>query len=438
MTGGAYVGGLVGDEYFMGVIATSYNAGPASGAYYFDHPAGHDSSGTVLSSFWDVTVSGQATSLGGTGLTTDQMQVAQTFLEAGWDFLGERKNGTCEFWQMPAEGGYPVLSIFSGHVPPLLQGEGTLDEPYRIETANDLGTVWYRPAACYQLVEDIDLSGIKWSMAVIPSFAGRFDGQGHRIRGLTISGITCLGLFGILGEGSAVLDLAFEDAQVTGTGSNVGGLAGENYGMISRVVVSGSVCGAYYVGGLVGYNSGTILASCSRGLVNATDGYVGGLVGNNKSATVRNSFSTGSVKGTDHVGGLIGHNDSSKIVSCYSSATVFGEEAVGGLVGMHQFASISSCFSTGAVSGCPGGGLIGDNHQGSGHASASFWDVETSGRIESKGGVGKTTAQMQTASTFIEAGWDFVDEVENGTEEIWYMPEGDYPRLTWEFGQEPP
>ena len=42
-------------------------------------------------------------------------------------------------------------------------------------------------------------------------------------------------------------------------------------------------------------------------------------------------------------------------------------------------------------------------------------------------------AEMQTASTFLEAGWDFVDETENGTEDIWWILEGrDYPRLWWE------
>jgi len=46
----------------------------------------------------------------------------------------------------------------------------------------------------------------------------------------------------------------------------------------------------------------------------------------------------------------------------------------------------------------------------------------------------KTTAEMQTASTFLDAGWDFVDETENGTDDIWWILEGqDYPRLWWEM-----
>jgi hypothetical protein len=64
----------------------------------------------------------------------------------------------------------------------------------------------------------------------------------------------------------------------------------------------------------------------------------------------------------------------------------------------------------------------------------SFWDIETSGQTSSAGGTGKTTAEMQTASTFLEAGWDFVDETANGTEDIWSICEGtNYPRLVWQI-----
>ncbi|MEN6574771.1 MAG: thioredoxin family protein [Phycisphaerales bacterium] len=52
---------------------------------------------------------------------------------------------------------------------------------------------------------------------------------------------------------------------------------------------------------------------------------------------------------------------------------------------------------------------------------------------ESEGGVGKMIAEMQMAGAFLEAGWDFVDETANGTEDIWWIDEGqDYPRLWWE------
>jgi hypothetical protein len=55
--------------------------------------------------------------------------------------------------------------------------------------------------------------------------------------------------------------------------------------------------------------------------------------------------------------------------------------------------------------------------------------IQTSGRAVSAGGTGKTIAEMQTASTFLEAAWDFVGETANGTEDIRWINEGkDYPQ----------
>ena len=78
------------------------------------------------------------------------------------------------------------------------------------------------------------------------------------------------------------------------------------------------------------------------------------------------------------------------------------------------------------------GGLVGRNYYSS--VSNCFWDIEISKQLTSASGKGKTTAEMQTASTFLGAGWDFVDETENGKEDIWWILEGhDYPRLWWEL-----
>lgn len=41
---------------------------------------------------------------------------------------------------------------------------------------------------------------------------------------------------------------------------------------------------------------------------------------------------------------------------------------------------------------------------------------------------------LQSASTFLDAGWDFGGETANGNEDIWWINEGkDYPRLWWEL-----
>lgn len=44
---------------------------------------------------------------------------------------------------------------------------------------------------------------------------------------------------------------------------------------------------------------------------------------------------------------------------------------------------------------------------------------------------------MQTGGTVLNAGWDFVGEMTNGTEDVCWILEGqDYPRLWWEATEE--
>ena len=143
-------------------------------------------------------------------------------------------------------------------------------------------------------------------------------------------------------------------------------------------------------------------------------------------------YSTSVVSGNGCVGGLVGTNWGGTVTRCYSTGSVSGNDWVGGLVGYYIAGSVTQCYSTGAVSGKDGvGGLVGCSYLGI--LSQCFWDTQTSGQTQSAGGTGKTTAEMQMAKTFLDAGWDFVGETANGTKDIWWLLEGkDYPRLWWE------
>ncbi|MCU0963172.1 MAG: hypothetical protein MUF48_24020, partial [Pirellulaceae bacterium] len=400
------VGGLVGHN--EGSIATSYSSGSVSGTgYTVGGLVGYNVSHFTMpgSSFWDIQTSGQIISAGGTGKTTAEMQNIETFLSAGWDFIDEVLNGTCDYWQI-APGDYPRLRYAAGNRPLMPEGRGTVEQPYLIRDARDLGSVWFEPLAHYRLAQSIDLSGITWSMAVIPSFGGSFDGSGYVISHLHIQGANLLGLFGGLGPTASVSKLGLEAVAISGTG-RAGGLAGGNEGNIVASYSNGSVSGTdYVIGGLVGSNNGSIVASCNSASV---QGYstVGGLVGENSFGHVAQCCSAGSVSGTDDVGGLVGQNWAGSIATSYSTGLVKGTHwYVGGLVGRSD-----------------GGGV-----------TSGFWDTQTSGQTKSAGGTGKTTAEMQTAKTFLEASWDFVGETKNGTNDIWWILEGkDYPKLWWEL-----
>jgi len=450
--GWAYVGGLVGYNY--GGIFRCYSTGSVDAPGDFgglvepwnSGGLAGDGYGDVIGCFWDTQTSGRDVSCGGAGQPTDAMQNVKVYLDAGWDFVGEAPNGTHEIWQMPQGGGYPVLSVFNGYTPPKLQGSGTPDRPYLISDARELGAiVSYSPDASYQLTASIDLSGIRWNRTVIPSFAGTFDGNGQTISHLTIAGEGILGLFGQLASGAEVKNLGVVGVNMAGSSSYIGGLVGwVDHGSVTHCYSTGVIqaIDSYYVGGLVGLNSGT-LTQCHSIIAVAADGsrvggpetLFGGLVGSNE-GSVTQCYSAGTVNGRGSAGGgLVGRNGwLGSVTHCYSTSAVTGSGCLGGLVGHHVTGYVTQCYSTGSVSG---GGLVG----WSGCevmacipvVAGSMWDIETSGQGTSDGGTGKTTAEMQTASTFLEGGWDFVDEIANGTEDIWWIDEGkDYPRLWWE------
>lgn len=105
------------------------------------------------------------------------------------------------------------------------------------------------------LKKDIDLEGIDF--APIPTFAGRFDGKGHTIRGLTLEGsLTPAGLFGELQATGIVCDLTVSgNITPSGDAQYVGGIVGENHGTIANCTFTGTVSGSGNVGGIAGLNS---------------------------------------------------------------------------------------------------------------------------------------------------------------------------------------
>ena len=231
-------------------------------------------------------------------------------------------------------------------------------------------------AGRFILTSDIDLNGV-FITPIAPDtstsygfqgtqFTGVFDGNYNVIRNADVNmpGIYYVGLFGYLGTDGQIRNLGVEDASIFGR-RLVGGLVGYNYGTISNCYSTDSVNGYEEVGGLVGYNGGTISKCYSTGPVTGNE-LVGGLVGLNWFGTVANCYSTGSVNGDEDVGGLVGGNDCGSISNCYSTASVSGDGDVGGLVGWNRYGIISNCSSTGSVNGTGSyvGGLVGWNYSG--------------------------------------------------------------------------
>lgn len=135
------------------------------------------------------------------------VQLTQQSSFAGWDFLGERSDGTSEVWMPPEDSECPALSVLRGRNAPVPPGSGTAQEPYLVQTEEALGAVVYRPHAQYRLEKDLDLTGIEWSTPIVPALMGEFDGCGRTIARVTLSSGGCSGLFGQVCYFGAVTDL---------------------------------------------------------------------------------------------------------------------------------------------------------------------------------------------------------------------------------------
>ena len=237
-----------------------------------------------------------------------------------------------------------------------------------IYTASQLSSMdgssgYYRLMSDIEITEDDDWESIS-------SFSGTFDGNGHKISGLTSA------LFDSL-SGATVTNLTLDEVNITTSGvnkynvSSVGALANAAYGTtsVSNVSVSGSIDanGATYAGGLIGYclcdpsETGSVnyieIDNCYSSItIDNTNGdadYAGGIVGyatytNITDCTVENAEICSSENG--YIGGIAGSFTCGTMSNCYvvNSKITGGNTASGGLAGCSANADISgsTCYST--------------------------------------------------------------------------------------------
>ncbi|NUN70700.1 MAG: hypothetical protein HUU02_13440 [Bacteroidetes bacterium] len=324
-------------------------------------------------------------------------------------------------------------------------GDGTSGAPYQIATLNNLYWITQNSAEWSKYfiqTANIDASSTSsWDGgngftpigSNATSFTGSYNGQDFSISGLTIarSSTDYVGLFGFISNG-VVSNVLMTGASVSGA-SYVGGIVGFSTGsgsaQITGCSVAGSVTGTTaHIGGVIGKTqAGTTVTECfSTATVSSTSGNnLGGFVGyHDQSSSITKSYSRGNVNSPngDHVGGFVGTmGNGATITNCYASGSASSYNRAGGFAGSKSSGTISNCYSTGAAAidgGSTVGGFIALN---AGTVSASFWDTQTSGNASSAAGTGKTTSEMKTSSTFTDAGWDLSS--------TWEIVGMNFPRL---------
>ena len=214
---------------------------------------------------------------------------------------------------------------------------GVLDENKNLVSKSDL-TEW----------EPI---GDSWS-----SYTGTFDGQGYTISGLYFNNPTSsyVGLFGNIGANGKISNVGVLDSyfQFREFG---GGVCGVNYGTVRDCKNTGSVRGLAAIGGVCGLNKtgGIIENSFNEGTVSGTGDnaqQVGGVSGYNN-GTIKSCYNTASVSGQESVGGVCGFNSVGTTINCFNEGTVSGQNFVGGVCGNGCGVTTTNCFNGGTVSG---------------------------------------------------------------------------------------
>ncbi len=301
------------------------------------------------------------------------------------------------------------LTAFTLAANGILPGSGTELNPYLIEDINDLeafidsdNSAAYWASGIYtRLTNDISLAGHHFNSAPIApdtssnddyqgfSYKGTFDGNGHTISNLEILNSTndYIGLFGMIDTTATVKNLGLEYLNIST--DNI----------------------AIHIGGLAAYNSGTISHCCTKGSITA-DNNAGGLCGTNHSGSITNCYSTvelSTVSSADTLGGFCGYNSNNSLIDkCYFAGTITAND--GFHISVNCFCGHNSAYST--ISNC-------------------FWDSDISIWLNDEGyATPAATIEMQTQSTFTDAGWDF--SFSDGNYADWVIYPNSYPQLFWE------
>lgn len=302
--------------------------------------------------------------------------------------------------------GLPVLSWMKsgGSDTPLAEPKWNEGGYYEIETAQQLG--WLRDQVnagnlnnhsdfSAKLMNDITLDG-DWEPMGKGAYGGNpyygeFDGQGHKITGLSITqngtDDMILGLFGSVGKSSygdvkaKICNLTVEgevSATILPTSNYnfaIAGVAAYSNGqvtlqrVISKVNVtcdsqnSNAYSAVAVAGLLANAQSSDVITECANyGTITSTDvnnnGNVAGLVTGgwgSCSAKVEYSFNAGTITGADNVAGIVGQNTGS-ITACYNTGKVTATKTGGKAGGLTaENGTITNAYSIGNAIGKKGG-----------------------------------------------------------------------------------
>ena len=298
--------GATGETSFEGPVTNSSSGTIENGV--FNGPVTNN--GTITGGTFNGTVTNNGSITGGTfntaitgsGTETDPYQISTA---AQLKLFRDIVNGTGG--QTQNAGAHAKL------MNDIVLNDGTFDEN---------GT--YTPGASGKTAETwtpIAYSGL-FNEHTTLYYTGTFDGQGHTISGLNVTGeFVYAGLFGTVKDGT------IKSLTVAG-----------------KVSPSNSQC---IVGGIVGYASNAVIKNCSNhcSVTGRTTSIIGGIAGFNSSGAIIDCYNVGTISCINYaeaIGGIVGSN-SGTISNCYNVGTVSNDTSVGEIAG-HNSDTVENCY----------------------------------------------------------------------------------------------
>ncbi|MCD8108650.1 MAG: cadherin-like beta sandwich domain-containing protein, partial [Clostridiales bacterium] len=177
-----------------------------------------------------------------------------------------------------------------------------------------------------------------------------YIGSGGTVKNVTVSGSVSASenAGGVAGYNGGTVQNVAVSGSVTASGNYAGGSVGRNDGTVQDVTADVTVAGTNRIGGIVGFNDGGTVKYCiNSGTVSCSNMNAGGVVGYNyNNGTVTDCYSSGNVSGS-YIGGVVGWNSGSTVSNCYSSGNVSGDSNVGGVAGFNSSngGTVTNCYS---------------------------------------------------------------------------------------------
>ena len=240
-----------------------------------------------------------------------------------------------------------TVDTWDGTAVAFTQGSGTKEDPWRIENAEQLAYLaqqvnngtdykWNH----FLLFSDLDLNGNEWMPIGTDGnpFWGGFDGGGHTITGMTITGkeASYVGLFGecrnFTAASSYIKSVTVKGANISGK-SFVGAIAGGGANISDCYSIENTICAIRQVGGVCGSLTGNIFGCYN-------------------SSSVSGISIAGGIMGTASYEGNVGNG---VVQYCYNIGAVTVREqdsSVGGITGASANRyNISNCLNCGKITG---------------------------------------------------------------------------------------